>query len=304
MSQTTFSTQSSLPLPDAFSTGLTALFADARPAIVQVHVDQRGGGTGIVWSADGQILTNNHVIAGMRSQLQVHFADGTTLDATILHRHPQLDLALLKVHAKDLPTLVPGDSDALRIGEWVFAIGHPWGQRWVVTAGIVSRLSSVQLTPQLKTRYIQSDVRLAPGNSGGPLLNAEGKVVGINAMIFGGDLSVAIPSQVVKAWLEALPGRRPTLGVELQIVPLPAPIQQQLSNGQTQGLLIVGLPGRQDRYTDLFLGDILLEAAGQPVTDVKMLRKILAVQEGKELSLKIVRGGQIHVLPAALLITD
>ena len=130
----------------------------------------------------------------------------------------RLDLALLKIQGDGLKPLALGDSTKLRVGEWVFAIGHPWGQRWVVTAGIVSTMRTAKLKNGLETHYIQSDVGLAPGNSGGPLLNADGRVVGINAMIFGGDLSVSIPSSVVQNWLAELPDRRVTLGIEIQTV--------------------------------------------------------------------------------------
>ncbi|GCE21801.1 hypothetical protein KDK_56010 [Dictyobacter kobayashii] len=123
---TTPSTQSSYPLPDAFSSTLTGLFNHVRPAIVQVRNERHGGGTGIVWRADGQIITNNHVVPKDGEGIQIHFTDGRTLPARVLHRQPQFDLALLKVEADQLPFLPAGDSASLRVGEWVFAIGHPW----------------------------------------------------------------------------------------------------------------------------------------------------------------------------------
>ncbi|GAC1631713.1 MAG: hypothetical protein NVS4B11_32100 [Ktedonobacteraceae bacterium] len=190
-------TQSSFPLPDAFSKELTELFTTSQPSIVQVHTQGRGAGTGIIWDADGHIITNNHVVAKDKAKVQVFLADGRTLDANVLHRNPRLDLALLKATGDNLKPLSAGDSSQLRVGEWVFAVGHPWGQRWVVTAGIVSSMRTTKLADDVTTQYIQSDVLLAPGNSGGPLLDADGNVVGINAMIFGGDLSVAIPSNIV-----------------------------------------------------------------------------------------------------------
>ena len=120
----------------------------------------------------------------------------------MLARNPKLDLALLETEARDLPDAVFGDSARLRVGELVLAIGHPWGQPWVVTAGIISALGEVEMSKNRYASYIRSDVRLAPGNSGGPLLNANAEVVGINAMIFGGDLAVAIPTHGAAAWLE------------------------------------------------------------------------------------------------------
>lgn len=302
---TTFSTQSSFPLPDMFSSTLTELFSTVQPSIVQVRNGQRGGGTGIIWGTDGRIITNNHVIAGDKATIHVHLVDGRTLDATILHRNPRLDLALLKVTANDLKALPVGDSSNLRVGEWVFAIGHPWGQRWSVTAGIVSTISSVQLANNFTTHYIKSDVLLAPGNSGGPLLNADGHVVGVNAMIFGGDLSVAIPSNVVNTWLASLPGRRNVLGIELQTVELPVSIRQSLQPPRETGLLVVGTQARQGYYSDLLIGDILLNIANEPTRDVATLRNALAQSDvGKNVPLTILRGGNIVTVDVATLTVE
>src|SRR5262249_48936532 len=138
---TVSSIQSSFPLPDVFSSALTDLFRTVQPGIVQVRTERRGGGTGIMWQNDGHIITNHHVVASRNARVQVLLSDGRTLDAQVLHSNPQLDLAMLKVSAQDLTALPIGKSAALRTGEWVFAIGHPWGQRWALTAGIVSSLS-------------------------------------------------------------------------------------------------------------------------------------------------------------------
>ncbi|HCI82718.1 MAG TPA: peptidase S1, partial [Ktedonobacter sp.] len=210
----TFSLQPTSHLPDAFSASLVDMFNRVQPGIVQVHTEGRGAGTGIIWDARGHIITNHHVVARDNAQVRVLLADGRMLDAKVLKSNPQLDLALLKVTAENLQPLVGADSSKLRIGEWLFAIGHPWGQRWVVTAGIMSGIIVPANNPALK--YIKSDVRLAPGNSGGPLLNADGEVVGINAMIFGGDLSVSIPSSTVTTWLGELSKRTARLGIAVQ----------------------------------------------------------------------------------------
>lgn len=298
MTQTTeHTTPSASRLPDIFSEALTHIFEAAQPSIVQVRTEGRGGGTGVVWYKDGRIITNNHVVPTDTAHIQVFFSDGRTLDAKVLARNPRLDLALLKVDDDNdnLKPLSPADSATLRVGEWVFAIGHPWGQRWVLTAGIVSRISSVKLADDLTTQYIQSDVRLAPGNSGGPLLDAEGNVVGINAMIFGGDLSVAIPSNVVKTWLARLPQRRVTLGVEIQTVELPTDSLQSQGVSQETGVLIVGIrPERQAKHNDLFVGDILLSVTEKMVKDTTTLLNTLGESKEQEtLPMTILRGGQI-----------
>lgn len=139
------------------------------------------------------------------------FADGRVFDAAVAARDSALDLALLTIRAGGLQPIARGDSARARVGELVFAIGHPWGQPGVVTAGIISGLGALPLAgvPGRGGRtahYIRTDVRLAPGNSGGPLLDAAGGAIGVNAMIFGGDLAVAIPIHVASAWLDSAAG--------------------------------------------------------------------------------------------------
>jgi serine protease Do len=301
---TPFTTQSSLPLPDVFTSSLVGIFEAAKPAIVQVRTEGRGGGTGILINEDGRLLTNNHVVARDDAKVEALLADGRSFPAVVLQRNPRLDLALLKIEGDNLKTLSLGDSTKLRVGEWVFAIGHPWGQRWVVTAGIMSSLRTAKLTDNLTTHYIQSDVGLAPGNSGGPLLNADGQVVGINAMIFGGDLSVAIPSSVVSNWLAELPARRVTLGIEILTMELPANMRSLAA--QASGVMVVGIrQERQAKYSDIFIGDILLEVAGKAVKDNAVLLETLAAsQERERLSVKLLRGGTIVETEIATLLLE
>lgn len=303
---TTHTTHSSLPLPDVFSSALTQMFHTAQPSIVQVRTQGRGAGTGVVWYKDGRIITNNHVVADDRAQIQVLLADERTLDARVLARNPRLDLALLKVDADDLAPLQANDSAKLRVGEWVFAIGHPWGQRWVLTAGIFSKMSTAKTRDGQTLQYIQSDVRLAPGNSGGPLLDADGKVVGINAMIFGGDLSVAIPSNVVTSWLASLPKRRILLGVEIQTVDIPQNVGQTLHPSRTTGVLIAGIrPERQEQHEDLLVGDTVLAVEGKPTPNNATLLHILAQSEERtHIPMTLLRGGVVVQVNAATLLAD
>lgn len=307
MTQTTdHSTHSSFPLPDVFSSALTQMFHTTQPSIVQVRTQGRGAGTGVVWYQDGRIITNNHVVPDDRAHVQVLLADNRTLDARVLARNPRLDLTLLKVDANDLQPLHANDSAKLRVGEWVFAIGHPWGQRWVLTAGIFSKMSVAKTRDGQTLQYIQSDVRLAPGNSGGPLLDADGKVVGINAMIFGGDLSVAIPSNVVTTWLASLPKRRVVLGVEIQTVDIPHNIGKTLQPQRTTGVLIVGIrPERQEQFQDLLVGDTILEVAGRPTPDNAALLHTLANSEERtHIPMTLLRGGAIVQVHAATLLAE
>lgn len=268
----------------------------ARLGVAQVRSGGRGSGTGVVWR-QGVILTNDHVIAHARGPVQVQLADGRIFETRIGERSPELDLAVLQVDAADLPVVTVGDSRRLRVGEIVFAIGHPWGQPWVVTAGIVSALGEMPVRGgQRSALYIRSDVRLQPGNSGGPLLNARGEVIGINAMVFGGDLSVAIPSHVAVAWA-AGPGGRVRLGVGVQQVALPA---GQWRGEQAAGLLVVGVEaGEAAQRAGVLVGDVLLAADGVALAHSGALRAALA-RAGGALRLDVLRAGMVIALNVPL----
>src|SRR5579875_2687464 len=162
---------------------------------VQVRGEGPGGGSGVIWSADGVIITNAHVARGSRATVEL--SDGRTLAATITARDKVRDLAALTVDATDLPAATVGDSDALRVGELVLAVGNPLGMVGALTTGIVHAATT---DGQRGRAWVQADVTLLPGNSGGPLADARGRVVGINSMIAGG-LALAVPSNAVRRFL-------------------------------------------------------------------------------------------------------
>ena len=177
-----------------FTQVIHELVEQVMPALVIVRGRRYGAGAGIVWAENGLILTNNHVV-GRQAPIVVLQNDGE-YEARLLARDPDVDLALLSIEATPLTPLKPAVASP-RIGELVFAFGHPWGQRNTVTRGIVSALGFAQNRRGDTLPIVRSDVPLAPGNSGGPLVNASGQVVGINAMIVGGDQSVSIAVSVV-----------------------------------------------------------------------------------------------------------
>jgi serine protease Do len=278
----------------AASDEIVALAGRVQPSVVQVVAGNQGAGAGLIWRAGGAILTNHHVVARQR-QIRVSLRDGRTLPARVAEQNATLDLALLEVEATDLPAALVDDSSTLRVGEIVLAIGHPWGQRGTVTAGIVSGMGTINIGPAgQRAGYIRSDVRLAPGNSGGPLLNARGAVVGINAMISGGDLSVAIPSLVASAWVAGLPSRRVSLGLSLQPVEVPASLAES-QNGSIRALMVVELG--QHQASHLLVGDVLLEVAGQPVPDEETLVRALSSHQARDrVRLRLIRGGALQAI--------
>lgn len=275
---------------------IVAGFADlaerARRSVVHLHGSGRGVGTGVVWQSGSVILTNDHVVAGAGGRLRMQTLDGRDLPVRVAARNPDLDLALLHTPADDLPPVSVGDSSRLRVGELVFAIGHPWGQPWVVTAGIVSGLGEAETRNGQRVAFIRSDVRLAPGNSGGPLLDARGRVIGINAMVFGGDLAVAIASHVVERWLNNSQERRARLGVGVQPLPLP----EGVLNGRSSGLLVVSLePDSPAEQAGLLVGDLLLHADTVSLEHPEDLHRALRHTDGT-LRLRLLRAGDIRVI--------
>ena len=195
-----------------FTQVIHELVQQVMPSLVIVRGHRFGAGSGIVWDANELILTNNHCV-GRHTPIVVLQDDREYRIANSIARDPDVDLALLSINATDLTPLRPA-SVFPRVGELVFAFGHPWGQRNTVTRGIVSALVSAQNRRGDTLPVIRSDVPLAPGNSGGPLVNAAGELIGINAMIIGGDQSVSIATSVIndfmkKAHSNGVPAKAP-----------------------------------------------------------------------------------------------
>jgi len=180
------------------NSSLDELLARVRPVLAVVHNGRHGAGAGVL-AGDGLVLTSNHVIA-RGSLFKVKLDDDASYEAQVLAREPETDLALLGIPVNGHPSAAFSEREP-RPGEMVFAFGHPWGQRAVLTGGVLSAVTSAR-TRRGEIPVLRTDARLAPGNSGGPLLNAAGGVIGINAMIFGGDQGIAIPASVIRKFLE------------------------------------------------------------------------------------------------------
>ena len=184
---------------DKFTPSFSDLVGRVRQSLVMVQNGHQGAGAGIVWG-EGLILTNNHV--AVEDRLQVILPNGHEVQARVLARDPEVDLALLSADVNGFPPLPFADSRRVRPGEIVLAIGHPLGQRNVVTMGVVSSVDSVQTNGNRKSiPIIRSDVVLLPGNSGGPLVNAAGEVIGINTLVVGGDQGYAIPAHLADGFV-------------------------------------------------------------------------------------------------------
>jgi serine protease Do len=179
---------------------LAAVVAQAQRSLVQVRDGRRGAGAGTIWHANGLILTNAHVVS--RSRLDVVLPDGRTLPARLLAADRAHDLAALSIAATDLRPMPLGDSRQLRAGQWVFALGHPWGVTNAVTAGIVIGEASERPAGTDADDWLAVSLHLRPGYSGGALVDESGRLVGINTLMTGPDVGVAIPVHVAKRFLQ------------------------------------------------------------------------------------------------------
>ena len=185
-------------LSGLLNSALEELLGRIRPVLAVVMDKRRGAGAGIL-VGNGLVLTNAHV-AGRGRSLQVVLANDETFPAKLVASDKNVDLALLEIPHNGHAAAVLSE-ETPRPGEMVFAFGHPWGQRNVLTGGVLSAVTSLR-GRKGEIPVLRADVQLAPGNSGGPLLNTAGEVIGLNAMIFGGDQSVAIPAGVIREFME------------------------------------------------------------------------------------------------------
>lgn len=187
------------------NTELAEVVQSAKGSLVQIRSGVRGTGAGTIWHPDGLIITNAHVVG--RFPLQVTLPDGQVRTARVLAHDLAGDLAALVVDATDLPTINLGESRNLQPGQWVLAMGHPWGVTGAVTFGVIIGVGSdLPETPPSGREWIAVSLHLRPGYSGGPLLDVEGRLVGINTMMTGPEVGLAVPVHVVKSFL------RQTLG--------------------------------------------------------------------------------------------
>jgi serine protease Do len=261
---------------------------------------QRGLGSGVIISEDGYILTNNHVVA-QADQIEVTLSDGRRFPAKIIGTDERTDLAVLKIDAKGLVPAVLGDSDAVEVGEWVVAIGSPFGLDQTVTAGIISAKGRADVGIADYEDFLQTDAAINPGNSGGPLVNMRGEVIGINTAIAsrsGGFMGVgfAIPSNMAKAVKDAIitHGRveRGYLGITLQ--PLTEELAQSFGYPGTKGALVADVLADQPAAkAGIRPGDIIVEYNGAPVESVNQLRNAVATTKpGSKVDITVFREGR------------
>jgi len=258
-------------------------------------------GSGVIVSQNGYILTNQHVVEAA-DEIQVALADGKTLPARVVGADPETDLAVLKIDASDLPAITFAQADSLRVGDWVLAVGNPFGVGQTVTAGIVSALGRTHLGINTFENFIQTDAAINPGNSGGALVDAAGNLVGVNSAIYsrtGGSQGIgfAIPVSIVRQVMEQIiktgSVTRGWVGIEVQ--DLTPELADSFNLKTAEGALIAGvLKGGPADTGGVHPGDILLAVNGKAVTDSASLLNLIAdLKPGAGTRLRVARKQQM-----------
>ena len=258
---------------------------------------QRGGGSGVVVDKEGYVLTNNHVIEGA-DRVKVRLNDGREFTATVKGQDSRTDLAVLHINSKDLPIATLGDSDKLEVGEWAIAIGSPFGLDHTVTVGVISAKGRSGLGTGTYEDFIQTDASINPGNSGGPLINIDGEVIGINAMIIqpGTGIGFAIPINMAKQILTDLiqQGKvvRPWLGISVQ--DLTPEMMEHFKVKEKEGVLVGQVyPGTGAEKAGMVSGDIIKSVDDKAVKNVnELVREILKKKVGQKVKVGIIRDGK------------
>jgi S1-C subfamily serine protease len=301
-------------LLDAYSTAVVGAARRSSPAVVNIEVQQRpnpnrqghpgrrgptgGSGSGFIFTPDGMVLTNSHVVHNAES-IHVTLSDGRSFAARLIGDDPDTDLAVINIDAPNLNSIGFADSAAIQVGQLVIAIGNPYGFQYTVTAGVVSNLarSFRSQTGRLIDGVIQTDAALNPGNSGGPLLNSRGQVIGVNTAIIPGAQGIcfAIPGNTAQFVAGRLIRdgriRRSYIGVGGQNVPLHRRVVRFHRLTAETGVLVVGLEkgGPADR-AGILEGDIILEVDGTPMPGIDDLHRLLSAEiSGETLTITILR---------------
>lgn len=260
----------------------------------------RGQGTGFIVTDDGYIVTNSHV-AGDADRMRVTLADGSRFDATLVGSDPQTEIAVVKIDATGLPTVRLGDSNALRVGEWVIAIGNPFGLNQTVTSGIVSARGRGNVGIVDYADFIQTDAAINPGNSGGPLLNLNGEVVGMNTAIISpsgasAGIGFAIPVNMVKYVVDELRSdgtvTRGYLGIGIQ--DLTPDLARWFGIEKGRGVLVAEVsPGSPADKAGLERDDVILELNGRPVGESGAFRShVSTTAPGSDITVALLRDGK------------
>lgn len=293
-------------LLDAYSQAVIGVVSRVGPAVLSISGYPAdglpGSGSGFIMTPDGFALTNSHVVRG-RSRVRATTEDGDTLDARLIGDDPSTDLALIRIAARDLPHAELGDTGGLQVGQLVIAMGNPFGFRSTVSTGVVSALGRAMRSEQgrLIENIVQHTAPLNPGNSGGPLVDSRGRVVGINTAIIAmaQGLGFAVPATTAQWVVGELIAhgrvRRLSLGVTVTIAPVPKRLVRELDLLTDQAIEIVEVLARGPAAeAGLQAGDWIVAAGGRITAGADDLHRVLAALNGeREIALEVVRGERV-----------
>jgi serine protease Do len=291
---------------DAYSRAVTAVAERLAPSVANLRVRRGGGGSAVVISPDGFLVTSAHVVAAGRGRGRASFVDGRELDFSVVGADPLSDLAVLRADARDLVAAELGDAERLRVGQLVVAIGNPYGFDGSVTAGVVSALGrSLPTRSGATVRYvdnvIQTDAALNPGNSGGALADGRGRVVGINTAVAGVGLGLAVPineatRKIVGALMREGRYRRAYLGIAGGPRPLPPRLVARLGRRECVEVVNV-VEGSPAALAGLRPEDLIVAVDETPVETVDDLQRFMVGELiGHRITLTVVRGDRTHAL--------
>ena len=306
-------------LLDAYSQTVTRVARNVSDAVVHLKVEKTGNrrhnrqqpdnasgtGSGFIISSDGYVVTNSHVVSGA-TRIEASLPDGRSFLAHTLGDDPATDVAVLKIDGDNLATLTFGESDLLQVGQIAIAIGNPFGFQYSVTAGVVSALGRTLRSQngRLIDDVIQTDAALNPGNSGGPLVDSHGLVIGVNTAVIlsAQGLSFAVASNLAKFVVGKLilegRVRRGYIGIGAQAVPLPAKWLNTLEIPIKGGILIQTVePNGAAEKAGIRAGDVLIQFEGKPVDSIDLLHKVLAEETiDRSIPVWLIRDGGLKSL--------
>jgi S1-C subfamily serine protease len=267
--------------------------------------EYHGTGSGVIFSTDGAIITNNHVIEGARA-INVRLRDGRIFPARLVGRDPATDLAVIRVDVKGLPSADFADSDSAKVGEWVVAIGSPFGLGNTVTTGVLSAKGRGGVGVNAVEDYLQTDASINPGNSGGPLVNLDGQVLGINTMIVsrGQGIGLAVPARMARRVAEQLikTGRvkRAWIGIGLQ--DLTPQLAAEMTDPPPSGALVnMVTSGGPAAASNIEPGDVIIGIDNKPTRDAQdVIREVFARDVGDVLTIEVARGGKRYKTKSTL----
>lgn len=292
-------TDASRGLLVGFSNDLADAVARAGEYVVRVNGRRRQSASGILWSQDGVVVTADHVLEADEG-ISVTMQDGRDAQAQLVGRDPSTDLALLRVQASGLKGAEMAEASSVKVGNLVLAVARPGDGEPMATIGIVSAITGPWRTWRggMLERLIQTDVTLYPGFSGGALVDASGRVAGMNTSLLARGISAALPVDTIQRVAQAIltQGRvkRGYMGVSTQSVAIPQGLGQSLGLAQQAGLLVVGVePGGPAEKGGIMLGDLLIGLAGQAIENADELQAHLGSDRvGQSLQVRVIRGGQ------------